>query len=1035
MRGFTILTAIGMSMTSFACGDARVEPKPPTREPAPTSASAAASVAPLDFVYPPDGPLPSLRTGDLAPKEYADSIAARALARHVAGGSETLLVEVPLTDEQLENVDPAREASVVVTIAATASDPRPYSFATQADASATGATPTPTLHLWIRRPAATAGSLTGDVFTASLPGAHPGAHFRFRVDDTRKTIADPKTETRWLQALARHLDDPAGGPRRGPWNAFAANRLRALRPSPAPRAVTAGAAPRPMSAPATPPPKGDLARLMETTTGITSIQEALQHDRGLFLAAARERATLPLAGLKGPALAPHPWKTMTARLKTSAPPEPLAATTPAEFHFTRAADIVALLRVLDHVDTWGTPLARLLSETSIDRDASLRYETELGLRRGPLTRALGPTAIADVAVVGSDPYLLEGSDLTVIFRVKSRAILEPALAGALATAAEGHGAVSAETRTHDGVDVAISRTPDGAVHQQRASVGDFEFVSNSPRALDLVLDTARGKHPKLSDEADFQYMLARDAATRSDVLSFMSDKFVAEVIGPKQKILEARRQIALAELMTPGFAALLFGHMNGKSPATVQDLHQAKLLSASELSHAGGGAIAWKPGGAARSAWGTPAALTPLLDLPRPSQVTEQEREAYARFVQSYQSNWSHYIDPVAVRVALDASRVTVDVRELPLIDHSDYKDVAEFVGDTRIDPGKPPSGMRAVFAVGETSSIRQSLGAGASLFTHRKDVGFDWVADWAMVGVLDRSELAESTAKMLERELPQAPSLDAAAAGATGRRNSMNEMTHLPLYAAIGVRNPVGAVLALTALRSLADEMAPGLVEWSESAKHRGVAIVRVSVNTKKTAGGFFPMPDDFRVHYALVSGALVVAFDEIVVRRLIDERLDGRAPKGLAEQSAGTQLAIDIGGAKDGALFTTLTWLLEMSLLDTGARESRAFAEAVLRGAPERASDPAQVRALAFAYFGAAPAPPDGGAYTLTPDGVRDPVRGTLYAPRWPALPVVGSPVAKVMSALAALRTEIGFDDESGTQAANPMRSLHARATIDLR
>ena len=1020
-------------MTSFACGDARVEPKPPTREPPPTSASAAASVAPLDFVYPPDGPLPSLRTGALAPKEYADAIAARILARQVAGGAETLLLEVPLTDEQLENVDAPRAASIVVTLAAPASDPRAYSFAAQADASA--ATPTPALHLWVRRPATAAGSLTGDVFTPSLPGAHPGAHFRFRVDDSKKANSDPKSETRWMNALAQHLDDSFGGPHRGPWNAFAVNRLRALAPSTASRGVTAVAAPRPMSAPAGPPPKGDLARLMETTTGITSIQEALQHDRGLFLAAARERATLPLSGLKGPALAPHPWKTMTARLKASPPPEPLAGTAPAEFHFTRAADIVALLRVLDHVDTWGTPLARLMSEASIDRDASSRYETELGLRRGPLTRALGPTAIADVAIVGSDPYLLEGSDVTVIFRVKSRAILEPALAGALAAAAEGHGTLSAETRTHDGVDVAVSRTADGAVHQQRASVADFELVSNSPAAIDLVLDTARGKHPKLSDEADFQYMLARDATTRSDVLSFMSDKFVAEVIGPKQKILEARRQIALAELATPGFAALLFGHMNGKSPATVQELQQARLLSAGELSHAGGGAIAWKPGGAARSAWGTPAALTPLLDLPRPTQVTEHERDAYARFVQSYQSNWSHYIDPVAVRVALDPSRVTVDVRELPLIDHSDYKDVAEFVGDTRIDPGKPPSGMRAVFAVGETSSIRQSLGAGASLFTRRKDVGFDWVADWAMVGLLDRSQLAESTLKVLEGELPQAPSPEARAAGASGRRNALNEMTHLPLYVAIGVRNPVGAVLALTALRSLADEMAPGLIEWSESTKHRGVAIVRVSVNTKKTAGGFFPMPDDFRLHYALVSGALVVAFDEIVVRRLIDERLDGNAPKGLAEQSAGTQLAIDIGGAKDGALFTTMTWLLEMSLLDTGARESRAFAEAVLRGAPERASDPAQVRALAFAYFGAAPAPPDGGAYTLAPEGLRDPVRGTLYAPKWPALPVAGSPVAKVMSALAALRTEIGFDDESGSQAANPMRSLHARATFDLR
>ena len=61
-----------------------------------------------------------------------------------------------------------------------------------------------------------------------------------------------------------------------------------------------------------------------------------------------------------------------------------------------------------------------------------------------------------------------------------------------------------------------------------------------------------GRAPRLADELDFRYMLARDAATPADVLAFMSDRFVGEVIGPRQKVLEARRQIALAELSRPG---------------------------------------------------------------------------------------------------------------------------------------------------------------------------------------------------------------------------------------------------------------------------------------------------------------------------------------------------------------------------------------------------------------------------------------------------------------------------------------------------
>lgn len=84
--------------------------------------------------------------------------------------------------------------------------------------------------------------------------------------------------------------------------------------------------------------------------------------------------------------------------------------------------------------------------------------------------------------------------------------------------------------------------------------------------------------------------------------------------------------------------------------------------------------------------------------------------------------------------------------------------------------------------------------------------------------------------------------------------------------------------------------------------------------------------------------------------------------------------------------------------------------------------------MRALAFAYFGAAPMTRDGTPSTLAPDGVRDPLRGTPYAPSWPPLPVTGSPVDALMTS---------FDDEghvgkgAGTKT---MTRLHAHLTMDL-
>src|SRR5205823_457786 len=158
--------------------------------------------------------------------------------------------------------------------------------------------------------------------------------------------------------------------------------------------------------------------------------------------------------------------------------------------------------------------------------------------------------------------------------------------------------------------------------------------------------------PRLADEKDFRYMLARDAGARGPTLFFFGERFVAEVVGPRQKILETRRQLAAAELMTPGFAALLHGWIHGTSPGSVDELVSSKLLRKEELKHASGATIEWRPQKPAQSTWGTPAALTPLIELAAPDAVSESERAAYDRFSRTYETYWSRYVDPAAVRLS-----------------------------------------------------------------------------------------------------------------------------------------------------------------------------------------------------------------------------------------------------------------------------------------------------------------------------------------------------------------------------------------------
>ena len=163
--------------------------------------------------------------------------------------------------------------------------------------------------------------------------------------------------------------------------------------------------------------------------------------------------------------------------------------------------------------------------------------------------------------------------------MKQTLLFNAALAATLSVHAKTHGGVTSSTVAYEGSSIASATSSDGAVRQYRTTLGSLAIVSNSLAATKSVIDAFQRKRARLTDEMDFRYMLARDAGTPADLLGFFGDKFVAEAIGPRQKVLEARRQIATAELMTPGFAALLYGWILRKEPGLGRRAHRLEALA------------------------------------------------------------------------------------------------------------------------------------------------------------------------------------------------------------------------------------------------------------------------------------------------------------------------------------------------------------------------------------------------------------------------------------------------------------------------
>jgi hypothetical protein len=933
-------------------------------------------------------PSVAMRTGDWPTEEVKIPLQMRLVARGVDGTAE--ISELRMAGA----VGWSRDEDVVVTEAGT----KTFCFLAS-NGSSNEAT------VFVRRPRSEESRPLA--LEAYVPGAPSQAsrHYQIAVD-ARGGASDEQVIARFHDAASNYFYARRSS---GAFYAFAAARLGHRVDAERPRRANAE----------------EFSRLMETSTGMTSLQETLQADRPLFGALGREPATIPLSSVAAVPLTKHPFAELLKKLRRPVSDEPLSRAVPADFYYLRLADLSLLFRLTDQLDAWGTPAANVLDRVGEERALGDRYLTELGLSRGPLSRALGPTVVAELAITGSDPYLREGSDVTALFRVKERALFNAGLDHAIGEHSRKHGALIEHSVQVDGIEVRIAEAADQTVRQHRATIGDIEVISNSLGALRRVLAAFNGHAPRLADEPDFRYMMARDGRNERGALAFLGDRFVASVVGPRQKILEARRQLALAELTTPAYSALLYGWLEGQSPASLGALLNSGLLKKDDLRHADGAEIDFEPGRAPRSRYGTPARLLSLIDWPELQMVTASEKAAYRAFADSYQHYWRQYLDPIAVRINLEekekgAVRLAVDLRVLPLIDGTDYRHLDSMVGRTRISVPALDSGLRAVVGIGANASLRREMREMASGGFMGQRFEVDWLGDWGLFGVEDQTPLFEAVVATSKRSSVERPSRNSEEDAQMA--NLTKQLPHLPIYAAVGIRQVAGAAIFLAEAKKLATDAAPGMVSWSESKVYRGAHIVRV-------ASG------NWSVYYTLSDSFFAISLSQLALEHVIDQQSGGeKMQAGPSLSSALGQFVFEWSMRPKTSLSNALAFALEDQVLRGGVH-SRDRAEALLRGAPAACATPEGFRRLALAYEGAIPVSPDGGVYLAAKEGVRDSIRGSRFAPRWPAVPVPGSPVEHLLSAINQFRGEVAFDEEPRVGDGAPLIGLHVKATLGLR
>jgi hypothetical protein len=423
-----------------------------------------------------------------------------------------------------------------------------------------------------------------------------------------------------------------------------------------------------------------------------------------------------VASVLGPKIQSHPWEQMLGGRKPRI--SPLAYCVPEDFYFIDFHSLTRLLEVMEISDLWGTHLFNQTAQESRTQRIGDRLREQLAIETNSLLRPLYDLVLERVGVTGSDLFVREGSDVTLLFRFKQPEVFKARMDGFLSNAQKKYKDAQRSTGSCLGVDYVHVATHDRTVHVFSAyPEAGLHVRSNSLVALERVLEAIRGTKAdeygthrvrRLGDTAEFAYIrtLMPEGASEETGFVYLSDPFIRRLMGPKLKLTEQRRMLCYAYLRMIGHAAMLYRSEQGRNAQSIEELIQARCLP----KHVSWGELAACPDGGKHSLsadglsgvcshHGHAHFLRPCCEIPV-REVTRTEADEYNRFLEEYNQYWRTFFDPIALRLQITPQRYRLKTIILPLIDNSIYTGLAAVLGGRPEPLDALPVPKRNIFSV-----------------------------------------------------------------------------------------------------------------------------------------------------------------------------------------------------------------------------------------------------------------------------------------------------------------------------------------------
>ncbi len=620
--------------------------------------------------------------------------------------------------------------------------------------------------------------------------------------------------------------------------------------------------------------------LYQFATGSMAIQDSLQRD-ALSSASRIGDLNTHVSTLSPPQPRSHDYKKLLEELRERDHVEPnvreISRLVPEDQYFAHFNSMRSLGEVLDFSAQWGNDLLRLFTLRAQDQRLQAKIEDQLCLRRDPLTKLFAEGAIAEVAVTGADPFVLEGTDVTMIFRLKQPEVFKKAAAGWLAEARKKYPELVDGEFNYRGHKVIAHYTNDRVVSSFVIEHEDYIVFSSSHRAIRRVVDAAVGTAPSLHDALDYRYVstiLPPSEAENSGYV-FVSEACIKRLVGPAAKISEKRRLECFNNLVMLNNASLFYRLEYGRSPNSLSELIEGRFVDPKKIVCPHGGAYAFdaQHDTCTCSLHNRLKYLTPNVEL-SVLKVSSTEAAEYNRYKQRYAAFWQEAFNPIAVRITV-AQRLKFETCVLPFANGGFYRQVQTMVdknpqplGTARVAPSAVVSVMMVpgrkniADAIGGIPGVSETLKADPTL------TDMQWIGDRMGLHFCDGETILEIDP--LQLTPTNLPLIGNVPLETQAMVSALLMAIKLPVYVTVDVENPQSAARLLKQLSQQiflkSDTLMPGIRTKMDAYrlpdyKQHAVYVFSGQVYALK-----------IRLHVALVGDQLVAATKPEILREVID-------------------------------------------------------------------------------------------------------------------------------------------------------------------